>query len=106
MEIGMGGVRARGGLQQTEQTLISTVFDKNTIVYDRIRRKYGRLRRYTLRLRPPFFSVFLRIWSRRNTIVILNHVIRKNTVVYGAYIACIRSYTGSYMVVNDRIRSS
>ena len=42
---GMGGIRARGGIQQTGQTVICTVFDKNTIVYDRIRRKYGRIRR-------------------------------------------------------------
>jgi hypothetical protein len=31
------GVRASEGIQQTGQTVISTVFDKNTIVYDRIR---------------------------------------------------------------------
>jgi hypothetical protein len=55
---------------------------------------------------PFTTSVFLRIWPRRNTTVILSHVIRKNTVVYGAYIPCIRPYTGSYMVVNGRIRSS
>jgi hypothetical protein len=32
------GVRASEGIQQTGQTVISTVFDKNTIVNDRLRR--------------------------------------------------------------------
>ncbi len=53
--------------------------------------KYGDKRRrkrsfmilvYGVRIRFPFHSVFLRIRSRRKMIVILDYVIRQNTVVY------------------------
>ena len=35
--IGHGRVRVTGGIEKTVQTVISTVFDKHTIVYDRLR---------------------------------------------------------------------
>ncbi len=76
-----------------------------TVVYDRIWKRYDRLRPGMLRIRSPYFSVFLRIRSRLYTIVIRSHVLRRNTVVYGAYMACIRSYTAPYTIVNDRLRS-
>jgi hypothetical protein len=69
-----------------------------TVVNDRIRRNTTiymipyydpRLRSlYTITVShriSPYTIVFLRIRSRRNTIVILDHVIRQNTVVYGRF---------------------
>ena len=73
-----------------------------TTVYDIV---YDRIQENTLRIRSPYFAVFLRIRSRLYTIVIRSHVSRRNTVVYGAYMAWIRSYTLPYTIVHDRIRS-
>jgi len=50
---------------------------------DKRRRKRSvRILVYGVRIRFPFHSVFLRIRSRRKMIVILDYVIRQNTVVY------------------------
>jgi hypothetical protein len=60
---------------------------------------------YTLRIRSPYISVYLRIRSRSDTIVIRSQVLWRNTVVYGVYMACIRSYTTPYTTVYDRLRN-
>jgi hypothetical protein len=66
--------------------------------------KHGRLRSqyteaiYGLRF-SPYMIVLLRIWARRYTIVIRDHVIRQNTVVYGE----IRTVYGRLTVYTDSV---
>ena len=80
-------------------------------VYDTV--KYGRNAANMKRVKYGPFTVindsirdgFQRIRSRRYTVVIRAQVLWRNTVVCLPYIVCIRPYTPSYMVVNDRIRS-
>ena len=50
-------------------------------------------------------SVFRRIRLRTYTIAIRSHVLWRNTVVYGAYMPCIRSFTIVYGVCNRRLGS-
>jgi hypothetical protein len=94
---------------RTKRSSITNNFWRNAIGYDHIHSVYAPYTIvyivYTLRIRSPYFAVFLRIRSRSYTIVIRSHVFRRNTVVYGAYMTCIRSYTPSYTTVYDRIRS-
>jgi hypothetical protein len=63
------------------------------------------LRPYTEKIRsftsvnaPYAVSVFLRIQSRRYTTIILDHVIRRNTVVYGVVNGRERPYTESVTI--------
>jgi hypothetical protein len=88
-------------------------FWRNDAVYDRIRHRIRPYTTvyipYTLRIRSPYFAIFLRIRLRSDTIVIRSHVLRRNTVVYGAYMAVygrirhrIRSFTTVYGVSNRR----
>jgi hypothetical protein len=60
---------------------------------------YAHLRPYTGKIRSFTVSLFRRIRSRTYTTVIRSHVLWRNMVVYGAYVACIRSYTTPYTTV-------
>ncbi len=65
------------------------------MIYDRIWEKYDRLR-------FPYLTVFRRIRPRTYTIVIRSHVLWRNTVVYGAYMAYTVVYDTVYRVRNRR----
>jgi hypothetical protein len=61
------------------------------MIYDRIWEKYDRLR-------FPYFTVFRRIRPRAYTIVILSHVVWRNTVVYDTVYDRLRPYTKTVIV--------
>jgi hypothetical protein len=77
---------------------------KNTVVYDHVRRKYGRLRPYTVKIRSFTISVFLRISPYTVTVIYDRNTGPCNTEKYGRMRSVYGMYTVVYDTVYDRLR--
>ncbi len=82
-----------GGGSTTESHSLCTVVFQKMLIYDRIQEK---IRSFTRINAPYTVSVSRRISSLFGHGQIRSHFLRRNTVVYGAYMACMRSYTTPY----------
>jgi hypothetical protein len=77
---------------------------KNTVVYDRVRWKYGRLRPCTVKIRSFTISVFLRISPYTVTEIYDRNTGPCNTEKYGRIRSVYGMYTVVYDAVYDRLR--